>query len=134
MTKLLLVALGLGILGMFPLIGIPGALLMVPGYKLMDLIVGAHTSTALNAKLSASVWAVAIGITLLWPFSIVPAWWSAKLATGGGSLWSIKGGVVFACVTTVVAIAITLAVLFAVLAANPVSDADRNQAAISTQL
>lgn len=69
MTTSLIIAIVLAV-GGFLAVGLPGALLMYTAYPVVRLIFGSYSFEVAMERLGDTAWPLAIGITLVWPFTI----------------------------------------------------------------
>jgi len=74
LLKLFLATIGCMIIGLIPLVGLPGAVVMlvsIPGILLFDLITGVDSFKMISGS---KLWPFAIYLTLIWPMGLIPAY------------------------------------------------------------
>ena len=129
MLTILLVSLGLAVVGLFPLVGLPGAVLLLPARPLVDLIFGAYAFDASLARLGPSSWGVAIVIALLWPLALPASFFTVRGCVGFDG-WTTRFAVPFGALSLVLAILIATTIAALVVQQNRGSDDERLLAAI----
>lgn len=74
LLKLFWVTIGCMIIGVIPLVGLPGAVVMlvsIPGLLLFDLVTGVDSFKMISGS---KMWPFAIYLTLIWPIGLIPAY------------------------------------------------------------
>lgn len=74
----ILLTIGLAVVGFIPLLGLPGAVLMVASTPVIDAIYGSYAGRAMMARLGDTTWPLALMISLAWPLTIVPAYLATR--------------------------------------------------------
>lgn len=78
LLKLVLVTVGCMIIGLIPLVGLPGAVVMlvsIPGILIFDLITGVDSFKMISGS---KMWPFAIYLTLTWPIGLIPGYLISK--------------------------------------------------------
>ena len=101
MLKIVLIAAGIAVLGLFPLIGIPGACVLYIGSPVINLFYGTLAFEAWMRTLGSGAWPLAIGLSLIWPITIPIAFFLSNRWLPSLQLFSFQKFSTFLCLVTI---------------------------------
>jgi hypothetical protein len=124
MLKVILVTMGIAIIGFFPLLGIPGTLVMLAGLPPVNLVFGSLAWEAWNLRLGDRAWPLAIVLSILWPWLIPLAYLATQKIFPGAAFFSAKS---LAVLGLTLAVGIPLMGFVATVSTGPVKRLTRQE-------
>lgn len=86
MIKIIFIAIAIAAFGFFPLLGLPGVLVMYAAKPTTNIIFGSLAWEAWNRQLGDRIWPLAIMLSFIWPVFIPLAYyWRLKLLPGSNA-------------------------------------------------